>query len=53
MMLFGITVGLIIGLAVGVYLGAEIIAERDAELRYLREELAKAATRAGREWWEV
>lgn len=53
MLVFGIIIGLIIGLAVGIYLGAEIIAERDAELRYLREELAKAATRAAREWWEV
>lgn len=50
---FGVCIGVIIGLAVGVYLGAKIIAERDEELRYLREELAKAATRAAREWWEV
>lgn len=46
MFTFGIIIGLIIGLAVGVYLGAKIIEERDAELRYLREELSKAATKA-------
>lgn len=50
---FGVIIGALIGLAMGVYLGGEIIKERDAELRYLREELAKAATRAARDWWEV
>lgn len=52
MMLLGLFIGVCIGLAVGVYLGGEIIDERNKELKYLREELAKANERVVKEWFE-
>ena len=43
MFIFALCVGIIIGLMIGVYLGAQIIDEKNRELKYLRNELAKAA----------
>ena len=53
MLLLLFILGVLLGLAVGVYLGGEIIDERNKELKYLRKELAEAAEKASREWWET
>ena len=42
-LILGIFIGIVLGLMIGTYLGAQIIDERNAELKYLRDELSKAA----------
>ena len=52
MFIFGLMLGVIIGLSIGVALGAEIIDERNRELKYLRQELAKANERVVKGWFD-
>ena len=43
MFIFALCIGIVIGLMIGTYLGAQIIDEKNRELKYLRNELARAA----------
>ena len=53
MMILGMFIGAVFGLMFGIFLGAEVVDEKNKELKYLRQELAKQAQHTEKEWYEL